>query len=237
MSTEQTRVEQTQHGVPAQDRNLLFPVFLKLEELRVLLVGGGKVGTEKLTAMLDNAPATVVTVVAMHISDEIRKLAKKHPNVSLLERPFSAGDLDNKDLAPIAVNDMEVSHAIRAVAKEKKILVNVAATPDKCDIYFSSIVQNGNLNLAISTKGKSPTAAKRIKEVLNHSLPAELNDMINNLHAVRNKLNGNFEYKVKRLNELTRSLVEKDTVEKEKRWRKVATYSLIAFALMLVGHF
>jgi siroheme synthase-like protein len=237
MSTEQTRVEQTKHGAPAQDRNLLFPVFLKLEELRVLLVGGGKVGTEKLTAILDNAPATVVTVVAMHISDEIRKLAKNHPNVSLVERPFSAGDLDNKDLAFIAVNDMEASHAIRAVAKEKKILVNVADTPDQCDFYLSSIVQKGNLKLAISTNGKSPTAAKRIKEVLNHALPAELDDMINNLHAVRNKLNGNFEYKVKRLNELTRMLVEKDTVEKEKRWRKVATYSLIAFALMLVGHF
>jgi uncharacterized membrane protein YfcA len=61
--------------------------------------------------------------------------------------------------------------------------------------------------------------------------------MINNLHAVRNKLNGNFEYKVKKLNEITRILVEKDNVERERRWRKIATYSLIAFGLMLIGHF
>lgn len=238
MSTEQqTRVEQPADVTVSKDRNLLFPVFLKLEELQVLLVGAGKVGTEKLTAILDNAPATRVTVVALQIAGEVQKLAKQFPHVSLEERPFAPADLDNKDLVFIAVNDLEVSHAIRAVAKERKILVNVADTPEQCDFYLSAIVQKGNLKLAISTNGKSPTAAKRIKEALNHALPAGLDDMINNLHAVRNKLNGNFEYKVKRLNELTRILVEKDTVEKEKRWRKIASYLLMAFALMLVGHF
>jgi uncharacterized protein len=72
---------------------------------------------------------------------------------------------------------------------------------------------------------------------LNGALPAELDDMINNLHVVRNKLNGNFEHKVKKLNEITRILVENDNAEREKRWRKIATYSLVAFAFMLIGHF
>jgi siroheme synthase-like protein len=187
--------------------------------------------------LLGNSPAAPVTVVAIRISDEVRKLAKHHPNVTLHERAFELADLENKDLVVIAVNEKEVSLAIRAAAKEKRILVNVADTPEQCDFYLSSIVQKGNLKIAISTNGKSPTAAKRIKEVLNHALPPELDDMINNLHAVRNKLNGNFEYKVKRLNELTRILVEKDNVERERRWRKIATYSLIAFGLMLIGHF
>jgi siroheme synthase-like protein len=238
MSTEQNiPVKQTTATSGDQGGNLLFPVFLKLEELKVLLVGGGKVGTEKLSALLGNSPAAPVTVVALHISDEVRKLAKHHPNVTLHERAFEQADLENKDLIVIAVNEKETSLAIRAAAKEKKILVNVADTPEQCDFYLSSIVQKGNLKIAISTNGKSPTAAKRIKEVLNNALPAELDDMINNLHAVRNKLNGNFEYKVKRLNELTRILVEKDNVERERRWRKIATYSLIAFGLMLIGHF
>jgi len=236
MSTEQKIAVKT-GSAEGQTHNLLFPVFLKLEELKVLLVGGGKVGTEKLSALLANSPAAPVTVVAINISDEVRKLAKHHPNVVLHERPFTLSDLDNKDLAIIAVNDREISLAVRDAAKEKKILVNVADTPEQCDFYLSSIVQKGNLKIAISTNGKSPTAAKRIKEVLNHALPPELDDMINNLHAVRNKLNGNFEYKVKRLNEITRILVEKDNLERERRWRKIATYSLIAFALMLVGHF
>jgi len=237
MSTEQKIPVKHTTGASTDQGNLLFPVFLKLEELKVLLVGGGKVGAEKLSALLGNSPAAPVTVVAISISDEVRKLAKNHPYVILHERAFEEADLENKDLVVIAVNEKASSLAIRAAAKEKKILVNVADTPEQCDFYLSSIVQKGNLKIAISTNGKSPTAAKRIKEVLNHALPPELDDMINNLHAVRNKLNGNFEYKVKRLNELTRILVEKDNVERERRWRKIATYSLIAFGLMLIGHF
>lgn len=217
--------------------NLLFPVFLKLEELRVLVVGGGKVGLEKLSAILGNAPATIVTVVATNISDEVKELAKKHSAVSLHERAFTAADLDEKDVAIIAVNDREVSQFIRDAAKEKKILVNVADTPEQCDFYLSSIVQKGNLKIAISTNGLSPTAAKRIKEVLNQALPAELDDVIVNLNQVRNRLNGNFEAKVKKLNEITKVLVDKENGEKEKRFRKIATWSLLGFALMLIGHF
>ena len=217
--------------------NLLFPVFLKLEDLRVLLVGGGNVGTEKLSAILGNAPGTAVTVVAKTISEEIKGLAKKHAKVLLHERAFSAADLEEKDIVVIAVNDREVSQFIRDAAKEKNLLVNVADTPDQCDFYLSSIVQKGNLKIAISTNGLSPTAAKRIKEVLNQALPHELDDVIQNLHQVRNKLNGNFEYKVKRLNEITKILVEKENGEREKRFRKIATWSVLAFGLMLVGHF
>lgn len=217
--------------------NHLFPVFLKLEELRVLLVGAGKVGLEKLTALLTNAPSTSVHIVAAAVSDGVIKLAASHPNVVIEKRNFQPEDLQAKELVIIAINDKAESLRIRKLAKENKLLVNVADTPEQCDFYLSSIVQKGNLKIAISTNGKSPTVAKRIKEVLNDALPAGLDEAIENIHKVRNKLNGNFEYKVKKLNALTKILVEKDNVDKEKRWRKIATYSLIGFALMLVGHF
>jgi siroheme synthase (precorrin-2 oxidase/ferrochelatase) len=70
------------------DKNHLFPVFLKLEELEVLLVGAGKVGLEKLTAVLQNAPASSVTVVASEISPEVKLLADSHPGVILIERSW-----------------------------------------------------------------------------------------------------------------------------------------------------
>lgn len=217
--------------------NHLFPVFLKLEELRVLLVGAGRVGLEKLTALLTNAPSTPVHIVAAAVSDGVIKLAASHPNVVIEKRNFQPEDLQEKELVIIAINDKAESLSIRKLAKENKLLVNVADTPEQCDFYLSSIVQKGNLKIAISTNGKSPTVAKRIKEVLNDALPAGLDEAIENIHKVRNKLNGNFEYKVKKLNALTKILVEKDNVDKERRWRKIATYSLIGFALMLVGHF
>src|SRR6185369_15287108 len=137
----------------------------------------------------------------------------------------------------VAVNEPSVSGYIRVLAKQKKLLVNVADNPDLCDFYLGSIVQKGNLKIAISTNGKSPTAAKRIKEVLHEALPGELDDVIENLHKVRNKLNGNFEYKVKKLNKLTRTLIENDNSFNASRWRRIATYSLLAFAFMLIGYF
>ncbi len=226
-----------QQDDPSTMNNHLFPVFLKLEDLRVLLVGAGKVGLEKLTSLLTNSPAVSVHIVATEVSDDVRKLAASHANVVIEKRNFHPVDLQDKDLVIIAVNDKEESLRIRQLAKENKLLVNVADTPDQCDFYLSSIVQKGNLKIAISTNGKSPTVAKRIKEVLHDAIPSELNESIENIHKVRNRLNGNFEYKVKKLNAITKILVEKDSWEKEKRWKKLATYTLVGFALMLIGHF
>lgn len=221
---------------PATDSNHLFPIFLKLDSLRVLLVGAGNVGLEKLSAILGNAPAAQVTVIAPTIGEGVRKLAAGYPLVELQERNFDLSDLEEKDLAIVAINNKEISRGIYQASRSYNLLINVADTPELCDFYLGSIVQKGNLKIAISTNGKSPTAAKRIKEVLNQALPAELNDVLNNLNTVRNRLNGNFAEKVKKLNELTKVLVEEGN-EKDPRWRKIATRSLQVFGLMLVGHF
>ncbi len=217
--------------------NTLFPVFLKLEQLQTLVVGAGHVGLEKLTALLHNAPAATITIVAPEVNAAVRALAEKHQNCTLLQRNFEENDLVGKDLVLLATDDPALHQAIRNKAAERHLLVNVADTPGLCDFYLGSIVQKGNLKIAISTNGKSPTAAKRIREVLQDTLPGELEEVIENLHLVRNRMNGNFSEKVKKLNALTRVLVEKSSAEKEINWRRIATYSLIAFALMLVGYF
>ncbi len=79
-------------------KNRLFPVFLKLEELDVLLVGGGNVGLEKLSAMLNNSPDTKVTMVADMFREELLEYVKNYPNVTLIKRKFEFSDLDNRDL-------------------------------------------------------------------------------------------------------------------------------------------
>jgi len=217
------------------DKNQLYPVFLKLEQLETLLVGAGNVGLEKLFSLLSNSKDAKITIVAREVKTEVKQLLLKHTSCILVERSFEDVDLVNKDLVILATDDKELHKRIKALAKDKGILVNVADTPELCDFYLGSIVQKGNLKIAISTNGKSPTAAKRIKEVLNKALPGELDEVIENLHAVRNKLNGNFEYKVKKLNAITKVLVEDG--DRNNRWRKVATWSLLAFAFMLIGYF
>lgn len=221
-------------NIHSDNANHLFPVFLKLEEMNVLLVGAGNVGLEKITTIINNAPATHVLVVAESISTEVELFAANYPNITLVQKTFDADDLDGMQVIVIAVNDKAASAIIRSEAKKKNVLVNAADMPDICDFYLGSVVQKGNVKIAISTNGKSPTTAKRLREVLNEAIPQEIDSLVDNLHSVRNKLNGNFAMKVKKLNELTKSLVDK---EKDNRWKKLATSSLLAFAFMLIGHF
>jgi len=228
--------------ISVKEGNKLFPVFLKLEELAVLLVGGGNVGLEKLQAILHNAPATSVTVIGTEISEEVKKLAADHSNILLIEKPFEPADLDNKDIVVVAVNDPAVSGYIRVLAKQKKLLVNVADNPELCDFYLGSIVQKGNLKIAISTNGKSPTVAKRLKEQINSMVPDEIESVLQNMHIIRKDLTGDFAEKVKQLNELTKVLAAKQVTLEEvnipgsKKWQKIVRWTLLAFVFMLLGH-
>lgn len=219
------------------EKNSLYPIFLKAENFQTLLVGGGNVGLEKSQSLLNNSPEIKLTIVAPLIKQELKELAAKYNHCRLIERKFDLADLDNKQLVICATDDLELHKTIKAESNKRNILVNVADTPGLCDFYLSSIVQKGSLKIAISTNGKSPTIAKRIKEVLNHSIPQDIDTSIDNINILRNRLNGNFTYKVKKLNTLTKSLIDNESIEKEKRWRKIATWSILAFAFMLIGHF
>lgn len=192
-----------------QERNELFPIFLKLNQLRLLIVGGGYVGMEKLQAVISNAPSATITLVASKISDEIKELSKEYPTISLVEKPYHISDFDNIDIAIAAINDPIVSRQVATDAKSKGILVNAADKPDWCDFYLGSVVQKGNLKIAISTNGKSPTIAKRLKEVLDETLPDEIDTLLNSMQNIRNKMSGDFTEKVRQLNELTKNLSQK----------------------------
>ena len=222
--------------------NNLFPVFLKLEQLAVLIVGGGNVGLEKLNAVLSNSPGTRIRLVAKSIKDEIRSIAENHPSLEIYQKAFDIGDLHNIELAIIAINNSEESAIIKAQAKEKGILVNVADNPELCDFYLSSVVKKGNLKIAISTNGKSPTIAKRLKEVINNMIPDEMENVLENMQTIRNNLNGSFSDKVKHLNDLTKVLVAKQVTLREKvepehrKWAGIVKWCLLAFIFMILGH-
>lgn len=217
--------------------NLLFPIFLQLQNLRLLIVGGGSIALEKLKVVLYNSPATPIILVAITISDEISELAKTHSNLSLENRPFLSSDLDTADLAIVAVNDLSVAQSIYNDAKEKGKLINVADKPELCDFYLSSVVKKGNLKIAISTNGKSPTLAKRLKETFNELIPDEIDDVLSNLQMIRNNLKGNFADKVSKLNDITQLLSMKgDNVHHSVQKKNVSIWIIIAIASILMGY-
>lgn len=237
--------------IPIKDEgNKLFPVFIKLEQLRLLIVGGGKVGLEKLKAVLDNSPLTDITLIAKEISDDTRTLSNFFENVKLLEREYRVSDLEERDLVIVGTDDKELSKQIRIQAKQKGLLVNIADTPELCDFYLGSIVKKGHLKIAISTNGKSPTISKRLKQVLDEVIPEEINESIDNVNKVREKLKGNFAEKVIALNKITSVLAEENnlaslqphlTIEegekpKHKQLKYALIYALSVLAIMFVGH-
>jgi siroheme synthase-like protein len=234
ISSEKNRHEET--------GNNLFPVFLKLENLRLLIIGGGNVGLEKLNAVLQNAPATSIKLVAAEISQEIKELAENFATVELIERPYHVSDLYTCDIVISAVDDKIISEKIWHDAKENNKLINVADKPELCDFYLSSIVKKGNLKIAISTNGKSPTIAKRIKETLNEAMPNEIDDVLHNMETIRKNIDGDFSDKVNKLNDITKVLAAKQIVLEEpakpaeKKWQQIVKWCLFAFVFMIIGH-
>lgn len=190
-----------------QPSNQLFPVFLQLNRLYTLLVGGGNVALEKLTALLGNSPGATIKIVAKEISPAVRTFVRDYPSVVLHERVFEDGDLDGVDIVVVAADNAELNVHIRNESRKRHLLINVADKPDLCDFYLGSVVKKGNLKLGISTNGKSPTIAKRLKELLNEALPEEIDETLTYMNQLRDLLKGDFTDKVRTLNAHTVSLL------------------------------
>ncbi|MBE7652443.1 precorrin-2 dehydrogenase/sirohydrochlorin ferrochelatase family protein [Tenacibaculum finnmarkense] len=190
-----------------KQRNNLYPVFLKMEQLNVLIVGGGNVALEKLTFLLKSSPNAKVKMVAPFFREETMALASKF-SIEMIVDIYHEKYLSNKQMV-IATTDKEVVNiAVYKDCKQQNILANVADNPPYCDFYMGGIVTKGNVKIAISTNGKSPTTAKRLRQFLEEVIPENIDDLVQNLNKYRKMLKGDFEQKVRTLNLFTRSLVE-----------------------------
>jgi len=189
--------------------NQLFPVFFKLDQLQLLIVGGGNVAFEKLSFLFKNSDNAHLTLVAPEIKDEIREIAKKYPDLILIQRKYEISDLKNKDLIIAATSIKDLNEEVRRDAKAKRILINVADTPDSCDFYLGSVVKKGDLKIAISTNGKSPTFAKRMRELLEDAIPDNISEVLEDLRQIRDNLKGDLTEKMKKLNEITSVMKKK----------------------------
>ena len=187
-------------------KNELYPIFLKVHQLNVLIVGGGNVALEKLTFLLKSSPNAKVALIALEFSKEILELAKEH-DILTMQRPYSNNILHKQHIVIAATNDLEVNRQIYNDAKKKQLLVNVADTPDLCDFYLGGIVTKGNVKVAISTNGKSPTMAKRLRQFFEAIIPDEVDDLAKNLNQIRKGIKGDFALKVTKLNTLTKGLL------------------------------
>ena len=192
------------------EQNELYPIFLKLHNLNVLIVGGGNVGLEKLSFLLKSSPNANVEVVAPDFHLEIKVLAENHPSIKLTEAKFKKKMLKKRHMVIACTDDLKVNKRVYDLSRKRYLICNIADTPDLCDYYLGGIVTKGNVKIAISTNGKSPTTAKRLREFFEEVIPEDINQMVENLNEYRKTLKGDFEEKVKRMNEITSSLKNKE---------------------------
>lgn len=187
--------------------NTLYPIFLKAHALRILIVGGGYVALEKVSFLFKSSPDAQVTLIAPMIREETRDFLADKP-VQIIETEYAPSFLEGHALVIATTDQPEVNKQVAHDARAAGILVNVADTPALCDFYLGSIVTKGHLKIAISTQGKSPTLAKRLREWLESILPEEIDHLLINLFEYRQTLRGNFQEKIEQMNQATEKLLE-----------------------------
>lgn len=187
--------------------NPLYPIFLKAHQLEFLIVGGGYVALEKMEFLFKSSPQANVTLVAPFIREETLNFIKNKP-VVVIKRKFCLDDLHRKKIVIATTDNPEVNKKIKLACNRRQILVNVADTPELCDFYMGGIVTKGNLKIGISTNGKSPTLAKRIRQFLESILPDEIDELLETLRNYRETLKGDFESKVIEMNKRTKLLLK-----------------------------
>lgn len=163
----------------------LFPLFLKLTNRPVLVVGGGSIASSKIPALLEAGAR--VTVVSPELSPELAQRAASR-EITWLNKPFSPDDLDGKFLVIAATSLSDLNGFVYREADRRNILCNAVDDIDHCHFYYGSIVQRGDLQIAISTKGKSPALAQRLRQELEQQFEPEYAAWLDELGDARDAL-------------------------------------------------
>ena len=138
-----------------------YPLFLDLKGKRVVVIGGGEVALRKIESMLDHG--AVVTVIAPELVPGIRELARRRA-LTIQLRKFESGDCDAVALVIAATDDKNVQLRVRQDAAKAGVLVNVVDVPDLCDFIVPALFSRGDISIAVSTNGKSPSLAARLRD-------------------------------------------------------------------------
>lgn len=191
-----------------EEINNLYPVFLKVKNLEILIVGGGIVAEEKLTFLLKSSPDAKVTIVSPMFREGTIVLAERF-GVEMIHKKYHKRFLKRKYIVIATTDVPKVNIQVYKDCRKKGILVNVADNPPYCDFYMGGIVTKGNVKVAISTNGKSPTTAKRLRQFFEEIVPENIDDLVKNLNEYKKTIKGDFEEKVEILNEFTKGLIGK----------------------------
>lgn len=164
----------------------LFPMFLKLRGRRCLVVGAGKISEGKIKGLLE--AGAKVQVVAPKASEQILRWYKAK-KLRLAQRAFRSNDLEGMFLVVAATNSPQVHRSIYREAQARGVLCNIVDVPPLCDFYYPAVIRRGQLQIAVSTAGASPSLASRLRQEMEVTFGPEYAAWLEHLARERKTIN------------------------------------------------
>lgn len=159
-----------------------FPAFIKLDDLKILVIGGGKIAGSKLEHLLDFT--NNIKIISPDINDKIKSLIKKN-DLEYQDRTYKEGDLKNIDIVIVAIDNILLQKEIYKQSKIYNCMCNSVDSTEYCDFIFPSYIKKDDLTIAISTSGSSPAFAKQFKQLLKDIIPADIGKFLQKMKEYR----------------------------------------------------
>jgi precorrin-2 dehydrogenase/sirohydrochlorin ferrochelatase len=160
-----------------------FPAFIKLDDINILIVGGGYIASEKLEHLLDFT--SNIKVIAPYLSDHMKDMITTN-DLKYEDRKYLKKDIDDFAIVVVAVDDISLQKEIFQEAKLlPKCLVNSVDSVNYCDFIFPSYVKKGDLTIAVSTSGSSPAIAKHLRIYLETIIPNSIVEFLKEMKSLR----------------------------------------------------
>jgi len=159
-----------------------FPMFMDMNDLKILVIGGGYIATEKLEKLVDFTEK--ITVIALEVEVEARSLIEKH-DLALHQRAYEVGDIVGFDIVIVATDTVILHKEIYEESRGSRILVNSVDNTEYCDFIFPSYVKKDALTIAFSTGGASPAFAKQIRQHFEKIIPDSVGTFLQKMKDLR----------------------------------------------------
>jgi precorrin-2 dehydrogenase/sirohydrochlorin ferrochelatase len=159
-----------------------FPTFLKFDDKKILIIGGGKIANDKLTHLLDFT--NKITIITPTISSDMQDTINKN-SLMVINRAYKKGDIKDFDIIVAAINDMPLQQEIFEESRKSRCLYNCVDIKECCDFIFPSYVRKGDLTLAISTNGGSPALTKQLRIYFQEAIPDSIKDFLDEMKNYR----------------------------------------------------
>jgi precorrin-2 dehydrogenase/sirohydrochlorin ferrochelatase len=163
-----------------------FPAFIKLDDIEILIVGGGYIASEKLEHLLDFTKK--IKIIAPQLSKYTKQMIDKH-NLNFECRVYEKGDINDFGIVIVAIDNIALQEEI---FNESKLLPNCLCNSvdsvNYCDFIFPSYIKKDDLTIAVSTSGSSPAMAKHLRKYLEKLIPNSIGDFLRQMKDYRTKM-------------------------------------------------